>query len=323
LIIVFSTIPLSIITNSLRITLTAILYPSLGPAAAEGFFHDFSGWAIFMVSLAVLLGEIWVLRKILPRPGEGFIKIKRAAQGSNKVNWKNLGENDLPLETKKARILFTQPQFIVAIAILVATLTIHSIVDFREKTPISRPISQFPLVVGGWEGKRQFLDQIFIDVLQFSDYSSIDYSKQNSLPVSMYVAYYESQRKGGVIHSPETCLPGSGWIFNQAGTRTIPLSGRNPSSITVMRAIMEKSGNRQLVYFWFNQRGRILTNPYQMKIYNIRDALVLKRTDGALIRMITPVASVEKIEDADNRLQSFIREVMPLLNEYIPTSSGD
>ena len=117
LIIVFSTIPLSIITNSLRITLTAILYPSLGPAAAEGFFHDFSGWAIFMVSLAVLLGEIWVLRKILPRPGEGFIKIKRAAQGSNKVNWKNLGENDLPLETKKARILFTQPQFIVAIAI--------------------------------------------------------------------------------------------------------------------------------------------------------------------------------------------------------------
>jgi EpsI family protein len=137
------------------------------------------------------------------------------------------------------------------------------------------------------------------------------------------VAYYESQRKGRSIHSPETCLPGSGWIFNQAGTMTIPLSGKNSSSITVMRAIMEKSGSRQLVYFWFNQRGRILTNAYQMKIYNFWDALVKKRTDGALIRIITPVTSAEKIEDAEKRLQSFMRDIMPLLNEYIPTMPGN
>ena len=320
LIIVISTIPLSIITNSFRIALTAILYPFLGPAAAEGFFHDFSGWAIFMVSLAVLLSEIWVLRKIMPRPGEGFMKKKETDNGRDKFDSENLEKHDSILVTRKAGEFLVQPLFIVAVVILAATLAVHSIVDFREKVPIRRPISQFPLVVGGWEGKRQFLDQQFIDVLQFSDYTSIDYSKQGSLPVSMYVAYYESQRKGRSIHSPETCLPGSGWIFNQAGTRTIPLSGKNSSSITVMRAIMEKSGNRQLIYFWFNQRGRIMTNPYQMKIYNVWDALVLKRTDGALIRVISPVASSENIEDADKRLQSFIREIIPLLNEYIPTS---
>jgi exosortase D (VPLPA-CTERM-specific) len=327
LIIVFSTIPLSIITNSLRIALTAILYPFLGPAAAEGFFHDFSGWAIFMVSLAAILTEIWILGKIMPRPDEGFMKKKGTAEIRDGVNSENLEKHDLALETKNARAFFTQPQFIIAVAILAATLAatlaVHSIVDFREKVPIRRPISQFPLVIGGWEGKRQFLAQEFIDVLQFSDYTSIDYLKQDSLPVSMYVAYYESQRKGRSIHSPETCLPSSGWIFQQAGTRTIPLSGQNPSSITVMRAIMEKSGTRQLIYFWFNQRGRILTNPYQMKFYNVWDALVLKRTDGALIRVISPVASVEKIEDTEKRLQSFMRDIMPLLNEYIPAISGN
>ncbi|MFZ2397692.1 MAG: VPLPA-CTERM-specific exosortase XrtD [Smithella sp.] len=323
LIIAFSAIPLSIITNSLRISLTAILYPSLGPAAAEGFFHDFSGWAIFMISLAVLLAEIWVLRKILPRPGEGFIRMKKAADSNEKVESENLEKHDLVPETKKAGIIFAQPQFIVGVAILVATIALHSFIDFREKPPVSRPVSQFPLVVGEWEGKRQFLDQQFIDVLQFSDYTSIDYAKQGSPPVNIYVAYYESQRKGRMIHSPETCLPGSGWIFNQAGTMTIPLSGKNSSSITVMRAIMEKSGSRQLVYFWFNQRGRILTNAYQMKIYNFWDALVKKRTDGALIRIITPVTSAEKIEDAEKRLQSFMRDIMPLLNEYIPTMPGN
>jgi EpsI family protein len=85
-----------------------------------------------------------------------------------------------------------------------------------------------------------------------------------------------------------------------------------------MRALMEKSGNRQLVYFWFNQRGRILTNAYELKMYNFWDALVKKRTDGALIRLISPVVSSERIEDADTRLQSFLGEIMPLLNQYIP-----
>jgi EpsI family protein len=81
---------------------------------------------------------------------------------------------------------------------------------------------------------------------------------------------------------------------------------------------MEKDGNMQLVYFWFNQRGRILTNAYEMKIYNFWDSLVKRRTDGALIRVISPIASSEKIEEADTRLKSFISEAMPLLNEFIP-----
>src|SRR5512143_30014 len=73
-IIVLSSIPLSIVTNSLRISLTALLYPSQGRAAAEGFFHDFSGWAIFMVSFGVMVAEIWILHKIMPRPDEYFMR---------------------------------------------------------------------------------------------------------------------------------------------------------------------------------------------------------------------------------------------------------
>ena len=81
---------------------------------------------------------------------------------------------------------------------------------------------------------------------------------------------------------------------------------------------MEKSGNRNLVYFWFNQRGRILTNPYQMKIYNFWDALTRQRTDGALVRLITPVYPDEKPEYADARLQEFTRHIVPVLDGFIP-----
>jgi exosortase D (VPLPA-CTERM-specific) len=315
IVIALSSIPLSIATNSLRIALTAVLYQSIGPVAAEGFFHDFEGFVIFIFSFVVLLCEIWVLRKIIPGPDESFLKSNKSI---NVSKYQSVKTEETVSKCQSVKVSFLQPQFITAVAILVVTLTIHSTVDFREKIPSSRPFIQFPLAIGEWQGKRQFLDKQFIDALQFSDYTSVDYSKHDSMPVNVYVAYYESQRKGSSIHSPETCLPGSGWLFKEAGTVTIPLYVKSPSSVTVMRALMERGGSTQLVYFWFNQRGRILTNPYEMKIYNIWDALTKKRTNGALVRFITPMAASEKVEDADKRLKSFIKEMIPTLNEFIP-----
>jgi len=60
-VVVISTVPLSIFTNSLRIALTGLLYEQWGAEVAEGVFHGFSGWFIFMVSLGALLLEMWVL----------------------------------------------------------------------------------------------------------------------------------------------------------------------------------------------------------------------------------------------------------------------
>ena len=73
-----------------------------------------------------------------------------------------------------------------------------------------------------------------------------------------------------------------------------------------------------MFYYWFPQRGRILTNAYQLKIFTFWDALTRQRTDGALVRLITPVYSDENLEDAEKWLQDFVRDVVPVLEEYIP-----
>ena len=73
-----------------------------------------------------------------------------------------------------------------------------------------------------------------------------------------------------------------------------------------------------LSYYWFPQRGRILTNLYQLKIYTFWDSLTKQRTDGALVRVITPVMQNEKLSDAETRLQGFVKETLPILDEYIP-----
>ena len=92
-------------------------------------------------------------------------------------------------------------------------------------------------------------------------------------------------------------------------------SGR---SIKVNRAIMEKGGYRQLSYFWFPMRGRVLTNAYEMKLYTFWDSLTRQRTDGALVRLITPVLQGEQVEDAEKRLREFTKEIVPVFDQFLP-----
>ena len=331
LVLVLSTIPLTIVINSLRIALTGIIYTHWGAAVAEGFFHGFSGWLIFVSSLFILLAEMKVLsfrEKVLGKSGWFRISEGKTIQKTSDIRHQtsdirpqtsDLKPKTSNLKPKTLRTLptfFRPPQFIVAAVLLVLTLSVSMGVEFREKIPTSKPFSQFPLTVGAWEGTRQYMEQKFITELDLSDYTMIDF-KSAGKHVDFYVAYYESQRKGESIHSPETCLPGSGWVFRQAGRAQVPLA-ESSRSITVNRAIMEKSGYRQLSYFWFPMRGRILTNAYEMKLYTFWDALTRQRTDGALVRLITPVLPGEQVEDAEARLQGFTREIVPVLDGFLP-----
>lgn len=144
----------------------------------------------------------------------------------------------------------------------------------------------------------------------------VNYRNLRGEDIDFYVAYYESQRKGETTHSPETCLPGSGWNFEQSGMARIPVG--NDRVMEVNRAFMEKNGSRQLIYFWFPQRGRILKSLYEVKLYSSWDALVRQRTDGALVRIITPISGAEQVEEAEARLQGFTHKMAPVLKGFLP-----
>ncbi len=307
IILVISSIPISIVMNSMRIAFTGILYELWGARVAEGFFHGFSGWLIFICALAIMLGEIWILKKISPRP---------RVVGKIEIQNPKLITYESPTSKSPLHTLFSPPQFIVAVIILAGTFALSHGIEFREKTPIVRPLNQFPLGINEWVGKNDILEQKFIDELDLSDYVIVDYKNRDGRLVNLYVAYYESQRKGESIHSPETCLPGTGWEFQEAGTTLIPTG--DGKAVKVNRAFMVKPGQRELVYFWFPMRGRILTNAYQLKIYTFWDALTRQRTDGALVRLITPVYQNEDLKEAEIRLQGFTREVIPILANFLP-----
>ncbi len=298
---VLFTVPLTIFTNALRIALTGILSETYGSQAVEGFFHDFEGWLIFMVTLGTLLSCMWLLDHLFPEP-----ETKTQPQADE--------------AEEKPLTQISSPQFrtFLPLALLCLTLLFSKGIDFREAKTMSKPFTDFPMQISQWNGEKDVLDQRFIDALDFSDYIIADYRDQAGKEINFYVAYYNSQQKGESIHSPATCLRGGGWNFKQSGTTHVPLPGN--TAIPVSRGVLEKGKYRQLAYYWFPMRGRMLTNAFQMKWFNFWDALTKQRTDGALVRVIAPVLPGETIAQTEARLQSFIKEVEPILSEYLPGS---
>ena len=145
------------------------------------------------------------------------------------------------------------------------------------------------------------------------------YGRRNDVdPIELYIAYYDSQRKGASVHSPRACLPGGGWTIESFREKVIADVGPDGAPVKVNRVLITLGDSKQLVYYWFQQRGRNITNEYMVKWYIFWDSLTKNRTDGALVRLVTPVPASGDIAEADERMKEFVRQIDPMLAYYIP-----
>ena len=152
--------------------------------------------------------------------------------------------------------------------------------------------------------------------LRPDDYLLSDYKASDGKVVNFYVAYYASQIKNNYPHSPNDCIPASGWNITSFHRTTYVDNGMN---WPVNRAVIQKNATKQLVYYWFDGRGRKVASENLARWYLHVDAVVLNRTDGALVRLVTQIHAGEPEYEADRRLQAFIRDAMPTLSEYLPS----
>jgi EpsI family protein len=88
--------------------------------------------------------------------------------------------------------------------------------------------------------------------------------------------------------------------------------------LRVNRTLITLGDRRQLVYYWFQQRGRVITNEFAVKWYLFHDGVTRHRTDGALVRLITEVPLGASEADADRRLSDIARHMAPTLTRFIP-----
>jgi exosortase D (VPLPA-CTERM-specific) len=277
-----------------------------GSGQAEGFLHWFEGWVIFMACVALLLLEIWALERLSPRP-----------RGLREALAIELPPR-LPRTRARARRPIPGSAWAAAALLAVAVVPALLIPQRVEAVPARADFAEFPLRLDEWSGQREPLEEAYIAELKFTDYLLANYQRRGADVVSLYAAYYASQRKGESAHSPKGCLPGGGWVIEQFGESEVSGAGPGGRPLTVNRVLIARGSDRQLVYYWFQQRGRVLTNEYLVKWFLFWDSLRRNRTDGALVRLITPLGTKSSTEGAERVLQEFTRAAEPRLKAYLP-----
>ena len=204
---------------------------------------------------------------------------------------------------------------IVVVVLLGSTALLHGM-SHGETVVARHPLKELPYTIGSWTGQEQPLEERIVQAVSVSDYTNRVYYNPSVAPVQLYVGYYASQRTGDTIHSPKNCMPGAGWDPVHSAYATIDLSAGQ--RMVVNEYVIQRGLDRQLVFYWYQGRGRVIASEYWGKFWMVADAITKNRTDGALVRLITPMANNEDISTARARLVKFAQLLFPDLNEFIP-----
>ncbi|MEM1381078.1 MAG: VPLPA-CTERM-specific exosortase XrtD [Pseudomonadota bacterium] len=307
-IVVLSAIPITIVMNSFRIAITGVLSENYGAGHTEGFLHFFEGWVVFILCIALLLGVLVAMARLSGK--------KNVLQG--------LGLPDvdpvLPSDPQDPRDPKDRNRLVKIVGgaagfLAVSGFAVHSI-EAPLNIPDRREFVELTLEFPGWNITEQPLDVQTERVLAADDYIVMDLVDPEGQRFNLYTAYLEQQRNGSSWHSPQQCLPGGGAFLAEQDIIKTP-DGDNPSYY-YNRLVMKKGDNRYLVYYWYQQRGRRIADEFVMKGTLIYDVLTTRRSDGAMVRLMTPIGPEEKVEAADERLRGFQRMVEERLDPYVP-----
>lgn len=203
----------------------------------------------------------------------------------------------------------------IIVILLISAAGLTTLFSHSERIKPNRPFSQFPLEIASWRGETTQMNEKVYNILGVEDYIMANFSKGPGLTVNLYVGFYQSQSKGDLIHSPKNCMPGAGWNIVQSSVIPIDLP-KNGKTIKIARLLLNKDGQKQVVYYWFQSRGRIISSEYMQKLWLVVDSITKNRTDGSFVRLIAPV--IQNETKAEALLTQFADDFFPVFNQFIP-----
>lgn len=178
-----------------------------------------------------------------------------------------------------------------------------------------KPFSTFPKEIGEWKGQEQFFSSEIYQAVGVDDSTLISFMNSMNESIQLYIGYYKSQKEGDLIHSPKNCMPGAGWVISD--TQLVDVDISKDKSIKIIKLLLEKGPEKQIVLYWFHSRGRIINSEYKQKLFLVIDSIFRNRTDDSFVRLIAPVGMKNDKETVEY-MKRFIIQMFPILDEYIP-----
>ena len=294
-ILMVSAVPIAVLTNAARVSVTGILTYYYGKQATTSTWHELSGWLVYLAALALLIGVNYVLKWIF-KSGKAGVDPEIGKVESGRGGWVAA----LPL-----------------IAVMVFSgLFINWFVG-RGETPAPRQmLSALPATFGDWRqrGSDIKFEEGILSVLGTTDYTMREYTLPDGRIANLYVGYYASQRTGATYHSPQNCLPGAGWVLSDP--QYIDITTSDGRIFKANRYVIENGIYNEVMIYWYQGRGHTEASEYRDKVNTVWDSLTRRRTDGAMVRVMTDVgadaaASLKAASDLASRLADALPPFVP------------
>lgn len=201
------------------------------------------------------------------------------------------------------------------LAVIVLLATAFESALPRAEAPIAPArLQSFPASIAGWTAQDVPIEQRLVAAARVDSYLNRIYHRESGEEVGLYVGYYRSQRAGDSVHSPKNCLPGAGW--QAVRSSHIAFTMRQSFSPEANLYIVENEHQRYVVLYWYQSHGTVIASEYRAKFQTMRDAILLHRTDSALVRITVPVAGNES--QAVQSAVAFAELIAPRLDEVLP-----
>lgn len=196
---------------------------------------------------------------------------------------------------------------IISLAIILAGVFSWYLRWVEIKPAGSIDFENIPLSEGDWSGQERELSKEETEILRANRTFSATYRTPTSTEIDLFIAYFTSQKYGSSIHSPRNCLPGSGWIISSIKKSPWTLENR---SFIINKMIIQREGQRFMVYYWYVTRNGEIDSEMGLKFDLVKNSLMGKATDGALIRVTAPLgAGLNDNPDVQGFVKNFAKYI--------------
>jgi EpsI family protein len=212
---------------------------------------------------------------------------------------------DSPARSKYLRVLSV---------VLIAQAVLFYSASHGESTPLAKPLSDFPILLGNWSlAQEGYIDQETRDALKADDTLTRWYTSAEG-GANLFIAYFKTQRTGQSPHSPKNCLPGTGWQPTENSRIDVTAGG---DRIRVNRYVVSRGEDEDVVLYWYQSQGRVIANEFAAKFYLVEDSIRKHRSDTSLVRIVVPIRGMSR-ERAEQVATDFVKAAYPVIRGYLP-----
>jgi EpsI family protein len=209
-----------------------------------------------------------------------------------------------------------RPIVIVSVLIVVAGLFGNYLRFVDHKPDRQAEFSAVPYSLAGYTGEERRFEDYSYQILKADTTTLRFYEGSDGQPFWLFVAYFASQRYGSQIHSPKHCLPGGGWRIDRLEPFELTLADGATKNIN--RLIIADRDQRELMFYWFETRSGAIRNEFALKWDLMKNSLLFRPTDAAIIRLTTPFNSGDDINAVTARAVAYLDTFYPSIDRSLP-----